>query len=394
MDKKEIEQIVSQLREANEKLDAGAKNQGELKEKIAKLEKVLNEQETKNQEVTKKFVEQENIKKDIEKKYSELEKAVHRNGFGENKNVSSEHKKAFDKFVIGGKEALTPEDVKYLRTDINPQGGYLVPSEYVTEITKKITEISPIRNLASIRTTTRMVVEVPKRDTLMTAYWVGEGESKTKSQSAYGMDVWHINKIAAIYEASEEVLSDSAFNIENEINSDFTEAFAQLEGAAFVNGTGVKEPEGFMQNASITVTNTGIANDIAPDPIILMAGELKTGYNPVYGLNRKTLAAVRTLKTGMGDYIWQNGLAAGLPNTINGYPYVEIPDMPDIGAGTEPIVFADFRRGYLIIDNPTMTMLRDPYFLGTDNIIRFIGHKRLTGKVRLPEAFQKLKCST
>jgi HK97 family phage major capsid protein len=110
-------------------------------------------------------------------------------------------------------------------------------------------------------------------------------------------------------------------------------------------------------------------------------------------LNRTTLATIRTLKDGQGQYLWQNGLAAGLPSTINGDQYVSAIDMPNIGAGLYPVAYGDFARGYTMVDHTDTTMLRDPYTLGREGKILFIMHRRNGGKVVLAEAIKKLKIS-
>jgi len=87
------------------------------------------------------------------------------------------------------------------------------------------------------------------------------------------------------------------------------------------------------------------------------------------------------------------GIAQGRPNTIDGDPYLEFPDMPSEGAGTYPITYGDFRRGYTMVDRIAMEMLRDPYSQATGGKVRFIFRRRTGGKVTLGEAFRKLKCA-
>jgi HK97 family phage major capsid protein len=74
---------------------------------------------------------------------------------------------------------------------------------------------------------------------------------------------------------------------------------------------------------------------------------------------------VRKLKDNNKQYIWMPGLQNGAPNTIDGDPYVEVPDMPNEGAGNTPIVYGDFRRAYTWVDRISMEMLRDPYTQAT-----------------------------
>jgi len=99
------------------------------------------------------------------------------------------------------------------------------------------------------------------------------------------------------------------------------------------------------------------------------------------------------LKDADKGYVWQPGLALGKPNTIDGDPYVEVPDMPNEGAGAFPVAYGDFQRGYTLVDRIQMSMLRDPYTQATVGNIRFMFRRRLGGQVTLAEAFRKLKCA-
>ena len=106
----------------------------------------------------------------------------------------------------------------------------------------------------------------------------------------------------------------------------------------------------------------------------------------VWMMNRSTIGQIRRLKDGDGEYLWAPGLAGGVPNTINGAPYVEAADMPDVGASAKPVAFGDFRRGYVIVDRIAMEMLRDPYTQATSGAVRMIFRRRVGGQVVLPEA--------
>jgi HK97 family phage major capsid protein len=171
------------------------------------------------------------------------------------------------------------------------------------------------------------------------------------------------------------------------------EAGAQHEGNTFINGTAANRPEGFLNNSDIQVVNSTIADSFDADGLMDLAAELKTGYrDPLYIMSRRTINHVRKLKDGSGAYLLV-GLRDGLPNTINGYPYREMPDMPEIAADALPVAFGEFRRGYVIVDRMGMTMVRDIYTQKRKRIIELTFHKRVGGQVILPEAIKILKCA-
>lgn len=388
---KEIEEtgrLVKEVREASEKKDA------ESKEREGKLNTRLDELEEKNQELVAKNLEQEKAEAETKEQMEVLEKRILRLPAGsEEEQRSKEAVKAFEKFITKGESALSDDERKYLRTDSDPDGGFLAPVETSTDIIKRITEISPVRKLVRIRTTSRRAFEIPKRTGIPTAYRVGQGETDTQSQSSYGMETINVERATVDVPISIEMLADSAFNMETEINQDSAEAFAKLEGTEFISGTSVGQMEGILVNTDVAEFNSGTADSFDGDDLIDLTGELKDGYIGRFIMNRKTLAFTRKLKDGQGQYLWQNGLAAGLPNTINGDEYVSAIDMPDIAADAYPVAYGDFMRAYQLVDHTQTSTIRDVYTLAREGKVLFIMHRRFGGKVVLAESLKKLKLS-
>jgi HK97 family phage major capsid protein len=288
-------------------------------------------------------------------------------------------------------------EYKAMSVSNDTTGGYLAPAEYVREIIKTVTEISPARQLARVRTTGNKSILLPKRTGQFAALWTAENATRTETTGlTYGMLEIFTHELYAMIDISEQNLEDSAFNLGAEIAAEATEQFAVAEGAAFVSGTGVGKPEGFMTNSSVSSVNSGSASAITADGLLSLKHAIKTAYtrNASWALNRTTLSSVRKLKDTTNQYIWQSGLAAGKPNTIDGDPYVEVPDMPSEGANTYPVAYGDFAKAYTLVDRIAMSMLRDPYTQATSGNIRFLFRRRLGGMVTQPEAIAKLKCST
>jgi len=361
--------------------------------KIANLEAVLEKQEKSNQDLMKKINEEKASKEEVEAKFANLEAELKRGSLaGEQKEEASKELKSFEKFLCLGEKQFSKQiEEKTLRTDTDTNGGYLAPSQYVNEIIKEITEISPVRQVARVIRTNSKEIEIPKRTGLVSGGWVGELESSSSSNSSYGMEKITVNKMMVYSDISVEMLQDAAFNMRQEISSDVAEDFAKLEGAAFINGNGVKKPEGLLANADISSYNSGAAAALTADSLFEIQGELKAGYDLAFMMNRKTLHQhVRTLKDNNGQYLLQLGLGA-LPNTIAGLPYVLANDMPDVAANAFPILIGDYRKAFYIVDSAEVTVLEDPYTQAISGVRRFNFYKRVGGQVVLPEAVKKLK---
>lgn len=388
---------VGELRKLVESKISGL---AEAKEMQTKMETALNKFEDQNQKVTAEQLVIKKLNEELKEKYSNLEAQFLRLGNARNDGTKqlTEYMKSFEKMIRFGlaaqhKDGVGELDVKYLRTDNDTQGGYLAPPEYVAEILKKITEMDAVRAYARVRQTTRESIIIPTRTTLFTATWNGEGGTMTPTNSTYGNTEIKVNKLTAVIPITTEQLQDAAFNMETEITQDIAESFAKAEGVAYLTGDGVNKPYGILNNADIQIVNSELAAGINTDSLIRTQGELKIGYNPIWVMNRRTLANLRLQKDAVGQYIWQIGLQAGLPNLIDGYPYASMIDMPDIGAGNKPIIFGDLMRGYNIVDNVNLSVLRDPFSLSREGKVQFIAVRRTGGQVVLPEAIKIIKCA-
>ena len=384
-----IQHVIEAVTELRTEVELKTKNIG----KIDRIEKFLEEQEVKNQSLVKEIEAKKAKQEELEEKLSNMEKELYRPRAGDPVQEKSQEVKSFEKLIIKGGDELAPEEKKYLRTNSGQEGGFLVPVDYAREIIKGITEVSPMRSLARTLMTSSSEVHIPKRTALVSGGWVAEGHTTTAANSTYGLEKLIANKMLTIVDITHEQLSDAAFSMEAEIFADVQEDFAKIEGLSFISGTGVGQSEGILTNTGVGSYVSGVADYISADSIIEIAGEVKTGYNLSYLMNRKTRAKVRTLKTGDGAYIWQPGLGDGNPNTINGLPYVETPDMPDIAADAYPIAIGDWRRSYVIVDNISVQMIRDGYSQAGNGKVRFIFYKRTGGKVVLVEGIKKLKCA-
>lgn len=378
-------------------------------DKLAKLDEHLNKFEDFNQRLTEAAKKAEALD-ELKQQFDVLETAMKRTSPGivpevKAGRVNTWARAVVDAHIVGianlsqdQQKALkeVADEFKALSVSTDTAGGYLAPVELVREIIKGETEMSAVRTLARVRTTAAKSVQIPKRAGQFAAQWVAEQGTRSETTGlTYGTEEIPTHEVFALIDISNQMLEDSAFNMEQEINSEAIEQFAVAEGAAFVTGNGVGKPQGFMTASGVGTTNSGAATTVTADGLLTLKHAIKTAYsrNATFVMNRTTLGSVRKLKNGSGDYLWIPGLAQGRPNTIDGDPYVELPDMPDEGAGLKPVAYGDFRRAYTWVDRISMEMLRDPYTQATSGNVRFILRKRVGGQVTLSEAIRTLTCA-
>mgnify|MGYP003109722793 CR=1 FL=1 len=358
-------------------------------EKLKNIEADLDRFEDINQKLTLAQQEQ----KGFSEKLENMEALLKRPEVSMETNQVDVAVKAFDKWLRKDKQGLEPEEIKALTVSDDTQAGFLAPPEYVNELIKTLTEISPMRTIARVRQTSQKSVQMPSRTATFSAAWVAEQGTRSET-TGYTTQLEEIptHEQYALVDISNQMLEDSVFNLEAEMQEEFSTQFAKNEGNAFISGDSVGKPEGILTNSSVGTTNSGSGTALTGDGLIDLVHAVKTPYgaNGTFIFNRTTLAAIRGLKDGGGQYIFQAGmmLTAGVPNTILGYPYVEMPDMPDVAGSAKPVAFGDFARGYMIVDRVSLSVMRDPFTQATSGNVRYVARSRVGGQVVLAEALR------
>ena len=358
-------------------------------EKLKNIEADLDRFEDINQKLTLAQQEQ----KGFSEKLENMEALLKRPEVSMETNQVDLAVKAFDKWLRKDKQGLEPEEIKALTVSDDTQAGFLAPPEYVNELIKTLTEISPMRTIARVRQTSQKSVQMPSRPATFSAAWVAEQGTRSET-TGYTTQLEEIptHEQYALVDISNQMLEDSVFNLEAEMQEEFSTQFAKNEGNAFISGDSVGKPEGILTNSSVGTTNSGSGTALTGDGLIDLVHAVKTPYgaNGTFIFNRTTLAAIRGLKDGGGQYIFQAGmmLTAGVPNTILGYPYVEMPDMPDVAGSAKPVAFGDFARGYMIVDRVSLSVMRDPFTQATSGNVRYVARSRVGGQVVLAEALR------
>ncbi|MEN8833836.1 phage major capsid protein, partial [Pacificibacter sp.] len=214
-------------------------------------------------------------------------------------------------------------------------------------------------------------------------------------------------ELSALPKASQRLLDDAAFDIEAWLAGRIADKFAASESSAFINGDGVDKPTGILAHAQVdndswtwgslgyvaTGTDGGFDGANPADAIVELVYALGAQYraNGTFVMNSKTAGQVRKLKDADGRFLWSDGLAAGEPARLMGYPVLIAEDMPDIASDAAAIVFGDFAAGYTVAERPDLRILRDPF--SAKPHVLFYATKRVGGDVSDFAAIKLLRFS-
>lgn len=287
-------------------------------------------------------------------------------------------------------------------------GGYAVPREIDAQIDSTLVAISPIRGIANVV----QVGSAGYRKLIASggtpSGWVSyEADRPETGTPIFTEIVPPSGDLYANPAASQQMLDDAMFDVESWLAQEIATEFARAEGAAFVAGSGVNQPMGFLSAPTSTALDsvrpmgtlqtigTGVSGNFAAtdpeDALINLVQALRSPYRQgaAFVMNSTTAAEIRKFKTSTGAFLFQPSLAAGQPATLLGYPLIEAEDMPDIAPDSLSIACGNFKAGYVIAERNATTILRDPYT--HKPYVHFYATKRVGGQVVNSEAIKLLK---
>ena len=272
-----------------------------------------------------------------------------------------------------------------LSIGVDTEGGYLVPDEYERRLVSALQEENIFRRLATIIKTSSGDRKIPVVTGHGEAAWMDENGAYTESDESFGQTTIGAYKLGTAIKISEELLNDSVFDLESYIATEFARRIGTKEEEAFLVGDGQSKPTGVLNSAEAGVTTAGTS--ISFDDVMDLYHSLRSVYRSkaVWLLNGTTVKALRKLKDGNGNYIWQPSVQLGQPDMILNRPYYTSNFVPDLTAGNKVMAFGDFSY-YWIADRQGRSFKRLNELYAANGQIGFLASQRVDGKLILPEA--------
>ena len=304
--------------------------------------------------------------------------------------ASGDYKKSFWNAMRGRN---LPGIQNALQIGTDSEGGYLVPTEFEATLTAALEEENAIRQIANVITTSGDR-KIPVVATKGTATWVDEEGAIPESDDSFGQVSLGAFKLATMIKVSEELLNDSAFDLEGYIAQSFGGRMGSREEEGFLIGNGSGKPTGIFAatgGAQLGVTTAGAAA-VTLDEILDLFYSLKSPYrrNATFVMNDSTVKAIRKLKDSTGQYLWQPSVKEATPDTILSRPLVTSAFVPELAAGNKTIAFGDFNY-YWIADREGRVFKRLNELYAANGQVGFMCTQRVDGKLILPEAIKVLQ---
>jgi HK97 family phage major capsid protein len=330
---------------------------------------------------------------------------------GKTSEAQEAHAKAFGTYLRKGDTRALEASLEQLRIQgaisvgSDPEGGYAIPETLDTEIEKYERDNTPMRSVCRVLTLANENYSKLVSQPGASSGWVGEQDSRSETNTPTLAELKpYFGEVYANPRMTQKALDDAPA-LETWLAEEVGIEFGEQENDAFTRGDGNKKPKGFLgvtlstsadgtrSVGQIQNLNSGSSGNFVADKIIDLVQLLKRGYRngAVFMASSLGVGAIKKLKDGQNNYLWQPSFQAGQASTLLGYPIVENDDMPDPAAAANALAFGNFMRGYYIVDVQGTRMLRDPY-TNKPNVM-FYTTKRVGGFVVNDRAIKVLTLS-
>ena len=303
--------------------------------------------------------------------------------------ASVEYKKAFWNQMRG---RSSYEIRNALQVGELSEGGYTVPDEFDKQLIEGLEDENIMRGLVHIIRTGSGEHKIPIVASHGTGSWVEEEQQIPESDDAFSQVTLTAHKFATMIRISRELLNDSAFDLAAYISHEFVRRAGAAEEQAILTGDGSHKPIGLLHDtlgAQVGVT-TASATAITADELIDMQHSLKSGYRrkAVWIMNDATISAIRKLKDGQGQYIWQPGIKEGAPDMLFNQRVLMSNYMPLIATGNKVILYGDFSY-YWLAEREGRTLERLNELYAATGQVGFRATQRVDGRLVQTEG---IKC--
>jgi len=297
---------------------------------------------------------------------------------------------AFRAYAARGLSGVDHKVVASLNTQSDPEGGYLVPEEFQSNLVRLLHEQNVMRGLATVISTgnTR---NIPLEASTPDATWTGEAQAYTESNAQFTQVVLGAHKLTTLTKLSEELLQDSAFNLNAYLPQVMAESMGRAEEAAFINGSGTNQPKG-VAKAAADGGSYSLAKGLTLDDLMDLVYNVSRVYRDrgSFLISDAVAKEVRKIKDTTGAYVWQPSAVAGQPDMLLGYRVVVTSNLPVPAAGKKPVLFGDFSQ-YYIADRAGTYVQRLVELFATNGQVGFRGFRRIDGQLVRKDAIKYLK---
>jgi HK97 family phage major capsid protein len=268
-----------------------------------------------------------------------------------------------------------PVNFRALTVGTGTAGGDTVPTTFYERLVEHLIETSAIMQAGAtmLNTASGETIQVPKTTSHSSAAIVTEGAAIGTSDPTFGQISLGAYKYGTLIQVSRELINDSGVDLEGYLARQTGRALGNAFGAHAITGTGTGQPRGVVTDATVGVTGaTGVGGAPSPENLVDLFHSVIAPYRASQAcrwiMNDTSVAAVRKIRDSgdTGNFLWQPGLQAGVPDTILGKPVLTDPNVAAIAVGASSIIFGDMSQFFVRLAGGVRFERSDDYAFNTD----------------------------
>lgn len=252
-------------------------------------------------------------------------------------------------------------------------GGDTVPTSFYDRLVQHMIQNSAILQSGAtiLNTTSGETIQIPKTTAHSTAAIVTEGAPIGESEPVFGQVPLAAYKYGCLIQISRELLDDTGVDLEGYLSMQAGRALGNAFGAHAITGSGSSQPHGVVHDATLGVTGaTGVSGAFSSDNLIDLFFSVIAPYRKspaaTWMMADSSIANARKLKDTTGQYIWQPGLQAGVPDTILGKPVLTEPNVAAVATSAKSVVFGDMSQYFVRLAGGVRFERSDDFAFDTD----------------------------
>lgn len=302
-------------------------------------------------------------------------------------------------------EGASGEEQRALSAVVGPDGGYAVPTTTEGRIIERADEVSPLRQLATILTTSSgEEINIPLEADIGDADWVAENTEYHEADVVLGLAKLRAHKITTVAWVPRELLQDVGFDMEAYLIRVLGRRIGRGESAAYAVGQPVDpanpgKPTGIYSRLTVGTTVPGNFDAAAPvtsgDELIDLQESVDEAYqaSATWVLSRDAARAARKLKTNDGQYLLVPGLRDGEADALLGRPVRRDHFLPAAAADGTLAAYGDFREAIIIRDVLGVFIQRLNEVRATRGQIGFLADHRTDINIVNADAVKRLRAA-
>ena len=273
-----------------------------------------------------------------------------------------------------------------LNEGVGDEGGFLVQTDFSTELLKKVFETgilaSRVRKFPVGANSNGMTINALKDNSRATGsryggiqvYWATEADTVTAKKPAFRQMELKLSKLMGICYLTDEVVKDT-IALEAIVTQGFIDEFGFVIDNSIWNGSGAGQPKGILNGGSYIEVTRGTTLTVVMADVVGMYARMyaKSRPNAVWFINQSIEPQLYTMTVGSytAAFLPPGGLSAAPYASLFGRPIIPIEQTSALGT-TGDIVFADLSQ-YMMIDKGGINTAESLHvrFLYDEKVFRF-----------------------